>query len=259
MKISQIRNATMIIHIADKVILVDPMLAPKGAIPSLKYATSTRRKNPLVDLPDQTDALLKEVTHCIITHCQKGHFDHLDKAGTKWLRENNIPVYCSIQDADFLKKKGLDVHALNSNEANPFLGGSVSLVPCVHGRGIVGKMMAHGFGYAIKLPNEPSLYITGDTILTDEVRAFVLNHKPEVVVLPAGGARFDMGGDIIMGFDEAIQMGTLTKSYIIANHLEALDHCPVTRESLKTEIHRKGWSERYFVPSDGETLTVEAV
>jgi len=258
MKITQIRNATIIIHLADKVILVDPMLAPKGLIPSLKYAVSKRRRNPLVDLPDRTEALLAKVTHCLITHCQKGHFDHLDKAGTKWLRENSIPVYCSTQDATYLKEKGLDVHPLSSTGVNDFLGGTVSLVPCLHGKGLIGKMMAHGFGFSIQLPNEPSLYITGDTIMTNEVRSFVLDQIPEVIVLPAGGARFDLGGDIIMGLDGAIQMGALTNSRIIANHLEALDHCPVTRKALQTEIDKKGWRDRFFIPCDGETLTMDA-
>lgn len=81
--ITQIRNATIVIQVEDKVILVDPMLAPKGAIPSLKYATAQRQRNPLVPLPNNTEELLKQFTHCLITHCQKGHFDHLDRAAVK--------------------------------------------------------------------------------------------------------------------------------------------------------------------------------
>ena len=48
MKITQLRNATIVIEVGENVILVDPMLAPKEAIPSLKYFTGNNRRNPLV-------------------------------------------------------------------------------------------------------------------------------------------------------------------------------------------------------------------
>src|SRR3712207_1589867 len=80
MKITQLRNATAVVDIGPYRILVDPMLAPKGALPPLKLF-DRRERNPVVDLPPVADALLASVTHCLITHCQKGHFDHLDRAG----------------------------------------------------------------------------------------------------------------------------------------------------------------------------------
>ena len=230
------------------------MLAPKSAIPSLKYVTTKRRKNPLVDLPEGTEKILEKVTHCLITHCQKGHFDHLDRAGTKWLKANKIPVYCSDQDAEFLRKKGLYVHVLKANIQNDFLDGSIHLIPCVHGEGFIGKLMAHGFGYVLKLPDEPSIYITGDTILTDDVRNCIKEMEPQWTVLPAGGARFDIGRDIIMGIAEAIKVGELSKGQIIANHLESLDHCPVTRKELRAEVLIKRWQTKFYIPDDGETL-----
>lgn len=261
MKITQIRNATILIEtmVEGKAqgILVDPMFAPKGAIPSLKYATKSRRRNPLVELPLNMDELKTRVTCCLITHCQKGHFDHLDRAATKWLRENNIPVYCSTQDSEFLTKKGLAVHTLAPSNENKFLSGSVELIPCLHGEGFIGKMMAHGYGYHIQLPDEPSLYITGDTILTKEVKAFVSRIQPDTIVLPAGGANFDLGGEIIMGLSEAIEMGELAEGKLVANHLESLDHCPVTRESIKSETRLRGWEHRFFVPEDGESINFD--
>lgn len=256
MKLTQLRNATIVIESGDKIILVDPMLAPKASIPSLKYFTGNNRRNPLVALPDQTEEILSRVTHCLITHCQKGHFDHLDKAGTRWLRENKIPVYCSAQDADFLKNKKLDVHPLSENSKNSFLSGTITLVPCLHGRGMIGKLMAHGFGFFIQLENEPSLYITGDTVLTNVVEKFVNENQPKWIVLPAGGARFNLGGDIIMGKQEALQLASISKGNLVANHLEALDHCPVSRTELRDAAIEHGIHNRLFVPEDGESLVL---
>jgi L-ascorbate metabolism protein UlaG (beta-lactamase superfamily) len=259
MKITQIRNATILIEVMiegkQQGILVDPMFAPMGAIPSLKYATTSRRRNPLVELPSNMDELKKRVTYCLITHCQKGHFDHLDRTATKWLRENNILVYCSTQDSAFLKKKGLAVHSLDPSIENKFLNGSIELIPCLHGKGFIGKMMAHGYGYHIQLPDEPSLYVTGDTILTKQVKDFITRTQPDTIVLPAGGANFDIGGEIIMGLSEAIEMGEFAKGKLLANHLESLDHCPVTRESIQSEIQIRAWEQRFFVPDDGESIS----
>ena len=258
MKVTQIRNATILIESIvegnKQGILVDPMFAPMSAIPSLKYATTTRRRNPLVELPSNIDELKSRVTCCLITHCQKGHFDHLDRAATKWLRENNIPVYCSTQDSAFLKKKGLEVFTLAPSTENRFLNGSIKLIPCLHGEGLIGKMMAHGYGYHIQLPDEPSIYVSGDTILTKEVKNFITVTQPAIVVIPAGGAIFDLGSEIIMGLTEAIEIGEFATGHVIANHLEALDHCPVTRESIHSEIEVKGWKHRFFVPDDGESF-----
>ena len=255
MKITQLRNATLVIEANDKVILVDPMLAPKGAIPALKYLTARRRRNPLVDLPENSHALLERVTHCLITHCQKGHFDHLDRAGAKWLRERNIPIYCMAGDASFLLKKGLKVLPLKEqSEEQGFLNGSIVPIPCVHGRGIVGSLMAHGYGYFVTLPDEPSLYIAGDTILTAAVEACLKNRKPDISVLPAGGARFDVGGDIIMGAEDILKASRISSGKIIANHLEALDHCPVTREDLVKMRAMENQENKLLIPDDGESL-----
>lgn len=259
MKITQLRNATVIVEANGKVILVDPMLAPMGAIPPLKYFTGSRRRNPLVELPEITSALLERVTHCLITHCQKGHFDHLDRAGVKWLRERQVPIFCMEGDADYLAKKGLTVLPLKArDEAQAFLGGTIVPIPCVHGRGVVGSMMAHGHGYFIQLQGEPSLYIAGDTVLTNDVKKCLSQCKPDIAVLPAGGARFDVGGDIIMGVDDVIAASHLTSGTVIANHLEALDHCPVTRKGLAGRCRRENLEHKLLIPEDGETLQFDA-
>jgi len=257
MKITQLRNATIIIQFNDQVILVDPMLAPKGAIPSLKYATTSKRRNPLVELPEISQEQLAMVTHCLITHCQKGHFDHLDRVGAKWLRENNIPVLCAQTDEKYLRKKGLNVKVLSSNRSNQEFGGTIDLIKCIHGEGFIGKFMAHGVGYVLKMPNQPSLYIAGDTILSKDVRECIELHQPDITVVPAGGAKFDLGSELIMDGKDAIEVGHLSRGNVIANHLEALDHCPVSRHEVLKMVEELNWEKRFHVPHDGETLTFQ--
>lgn len=254
MRITQLRNATLIVHAGPFHILVDPMLAPKDALPPLRLFA--RQRNPTVDLPANAAIALAHVTHCLITHCQKGHFDHLDRAGKQWLRERQIPVICTPHDAAHLRQRGLNVQPLPANHATPqpFLTGTIRTVRCTHGLGLVGALMEHGVGYLIALPGEPTLYLSGDTVLTDTVRQFVRQHQPDVCVVPAGGAHFDLGGDIIMGVDEVIAFAHIATGRIIANHLEALSHCPVRRDDLRRAAAADGLSGRLLIPEDGATV-----
>lgn len=256
MKIHQIRNATLLIELGNEGILVDPMLAAKHALPRLRLVGATQR-NPIVELPEAVDSLLERATLGLITHCQKGHFDHLDRCGRQFLRQRRIPVVCTPHDHRFLERSGILARPLPAGhpEPSPFLGGSIQTVRCVHGRGLVGRFMEHGVGYFIALPGMPTLYLAGDTVLTDEIRAFVTRMKPDLCVVPAGGARFDVGGEIIMGRQDVIELARLSEGTVIANHLEALSHCPVSRHELRCAALQAGLQDRLLVPEDGETMS----
>jgi L-ascorbate metabolism protein UlaG (beta-lactamase superfamily) len=253
--ITQLRNATILVRIGVYTILVDPMLAPKDMLPPLRVLDGLRR-NPTVELPVGTAELLDTVTHCLITHCQKGHFDHLDRPGKRWLRERQIPVICTPHDASYLRKRGLNVQELDANHRDgvPFLGGTIRTLRCIHGRGLVGRLMEHGVGYLIELPGEPSLFLAGDTVMNSDLREFVAQYQPDVSVLPAGGARFDIGGEILMNPAEVVEFARIAHGMVVANHLEALSHCPVTRGEMSEAARHAGLLARLTIPRDGETV-----
>ena len=256
MKLTHIRNATLLLEFEHQNqpvgLLIDPMLAGLGALPTLKWFGGRRRRNPLVELPPTAQALLGHVTHALITHCQRGHFDHLDSKGRRFLREHATPVFCMPRDDAFLRGTGLLTQCLDGAKAQAFFGERITPVPCLHGRGIVGKLMEHGHGYFIDLPGEPTVYIAGDTLLTEPVRHALTVLQPDIAVLPAGGARFDLGGDIIMGPTDIGAALQLTSGIIVANHLEALDHCPATRAELLHLAQTMGEHKRLLVPADGQ-------
>lgn len=256
MKITQLRNATLILEIGVYRILVDPMLAAKAALPPLRLFDGLRLRNPIVELPAVSAAALESVTHCLITHCQKGHFDHLDSVGKRWLREKQIPVICTPHDAHYLSQRGLKVQALAGQHQQPqaFFEGYIQTMRCTHGLGLVGKFMEHGVGYLITLPGEPSIYLCGDSVYTPEIGDFLRLHQPQICVIPAGGASFDIGQDLIMGVADAITFSQAASGIVVANHLEALSHCPVSRAELARAVSAAGLSERFYIPEDGETL-----
>lgn len=255
MLIHHIRNATLLLSTGDKRIIVDPIFSPAGALPPFRWITPHRRRNPVVDLPPEAEELILRITHALITHCRKGHVDHLDRPAIEFLKEREIPVYCSEDDADYLKKRNLKVRSLRRKIENPFLNdGVIKPVPCRHGRGWISHFMSNGVGYYIRLPGEPTLYITGDTVLTEEVRKTIIEYQPDWLVLAAGGARLDFGNSLLMSEEELYKSIKLSEGRVILNHLEALDHCPVTRSELLRFYTKKSLQQRVIIPEDGERI-----
>lgn len=254
MKITQIRNATLIIEIDQGSILVDPMLARKSTLPKLKYYQSKHR-NPLVELPKAFEELKRNIKYAMITHCQKGHFDHLDRAGVRWLVKNQIQTFCTPHDYSYLNKKGICTQLLE-DKCSPFFNGTIEQVPARHTTGWLTPFMEHGTGYFIKLPNQPTLYLMGDTILTDDIREFLHVNKPDCIVAPTGKAQFDIGAPLLLNEKEILELASLSEGKIIANHMDALDHCRITRLDLIALLKKHDLLQMFHIPNDGETLTI---
>jgi L-ascorbate metabolism protein UlaG (beta-lactamase superfamily) len=254
MKITQIRNATLVIEYKNNYILVDPMLADQGAIPRFRYIGINRR-NPLVELPTEFYALKEKINYGLITHCQKGHVDHLDRRGEKYFRERGIEVFSTAHDKVYLIDKGIKVHSFNE-VVNPFFDGTIELVNARHATGFMSLLMEHGVGFFIKLPEEKSVYLVGDTILTDEIREFIKSNQPDYIVAPTGLAKFDIGSPLLLTERDIVELGHLSEGIIIANHMEALDHCRISRNDLKQILDKNGLTDKFLIPQDGETIKI---
>ena len=92
MKITQVRNATLLIHYAGTRFLIDPMLAPKGSYPGFEGMANSHLRNPLVELPLPMATLL-EVDAVIVTHDHLDHWDDVAKAKIP----KHLPCSCSIK------------------------------------------------------------------------------------------------------------------------------------------------------------------
>lgn len=264
MKIHHLRNATFVIESGSNRILIDPMLSEKGKLPPFAYLRHKPERNPVVPLPDSAAQILNSITCCLITHSRTfgikalQHTDHLDAPGESFLRDNDIPVVCPKQDAAYLKKCGLRVETeLSYWEPQSFLDGEITAVPAQHGHGWIHHFMANGAGFYLRLSGEPSIYISGDTVYTNDTEQALTELKPDIAVAAAGGAGLDIGGPILMPLEEIVRFARTAPGKVIANHLEALNHCPITRLQLKQTLKDKGLLSKTFIPDDGETLRIE--
>jgi len=254
MKIHHLRNATLVIEVGDKFILVDPMLGEAGTIMPFTFFRFMAAKNPIVQLPHNSHSILEKVTHCLITH---QHPDQIDRAGKKFLRERNIPVVCSEADAGDYHTMGLNVtHKLKYWKSESFLCGTITGIPARHGYGFISAFMGNVMGFHIDLLDAPSGYISADTIYTIDVESVLATFKPDVVVVACGSAQLDIGKPLLMTMDDIIKFVKKSPRRVIANHLESLNHCPTKRIQLQERLKQEGLIEKVLIPDDGETILV---
>ncbi|PWJ41106.1 MBL fold metallo-hydrolase [Sediminitomix flava] len=254
MKFQHFRNATLVIEAGDKVILVDPMLGDKGTQPTFTLFRFKAQKNPIVPLPENCFPVLERVTHCLITH---QHPDHIDKAAEEWLIRKNIPVICSEKDEKHFRKKGLAVsQVIKYWETADFLGGSIMGIPATHGYGFVAKPMGNVMGYFIELPDQPSIYISADTVYTPDVDKALREFQPDITVAACGTAQLDLFKPLLMTPDEIVKFIQNSPKKVICNHMEAVNHCPTTRAKLKARLEKEGLLDKVYIPEDGDTFEV---
>ncbi len=224
------------------------MLCKPGGLPGFRMFRGERRRNPLVPLPEHYNQWLDQVDACLLTH---QHPDHLDLKAKRWIKQHNIPLLIHPQDYKKLRKEGLPVELHTDHN----FGIQIKPVRAQHGPGLIGWLMGKGTGWLIKADNHPSLYITGDTIYTPELEQVLAHEKPQVVIAPAGAANFGLGPDILFPFPQLIQLANQVSGALIFNHLEALDHCLITRGQLREALPTSQYPNVY-IPQDGELIEI---
>lgn len=251
MRYTLLRNATALLEYGGSIFLVDPALDPAGARPPVAN-TPNQRPNPLVDLPDVWDAGVRDAGALIVTHL---HMDHFDETAAAVL-DHALPLFGQPEDRERLAGRGfMDLRPVEREAAF----GDIRLLrtPAEHGTGEIGQRMAPVSGYVLSAPGEPTLYIAGDTIWCDAVAATFAEHRPDIIVVNAGGARFNEGDPIVMTAEDVAQVASAAPAaLVIVVHLEAINHCLETRAYYRERLPALGVDMgRIRIPDDGETIS----
>jgi L-ascorbate metabolism protein UlaG (beta-lactamase superfamily) len=115
--------------------------------------------------------------------------------------------------------------------------------------------MAPVSGYVLSRVGEPTIYIAGDTVWCPEVAAAIETHKPDIIVVNAGAAQFLEGGPITMDAADVLQVCTAAPGAdVIAVHMDAINHCILTRRGLREALDHSPAKSRVRIPQDGEEL-----
>lgn len=252
MHLRLIRNATLRLEVGGRRLLVDPMLDPAGARPPVEGADDDRR-NPLVELPEPAEVVVAGIDAVLVTHMHQDHFD----ATAAQLLPKDVPVLCQPEDAERLRGHGFnDVRPVE--EKGEFDGVELTRTAARHGSGTTAEQLAPVSGFVLRDGSGRTLYIAGDTVLYDAVEAVLDQHRPDVVVVNASGARLSGGEPIVMDADDVIAVARRApEARIVAVHLEAIGHCPQTRADLHQRLHEQELTDRVTVPEDGVAVPVD--
>lgn len=244
-----IRNATLRIQYAGKIILVDPLLAAKGAYSP--FAGGAR--NPTVDLPAPAGEIIKDIDLVLVSHT---HSDHFDKAARELL-PRTVKLINQPADEDYFKKTEFS-NTETLHDHIVWNGIDIYRTGGKHGSGELGKKMGTVSGFVLKAKGQPCIYIIGDSTWTDEVEQSIEKYQPDFIVANTGGARFPGFEDspILMDEEQCISLLKASgKAKVIAVHMEALDHCATTRSSLQEKVHLvHGKKNKLRIPRDGEQI-----
>lgn len=261
--LQHIRNATMKLKGGETTILIDPMLDPAGAFPGFAGTYRSDLRNPLTPLPMPIEELLADVDAVVLTHT---HEDHWDEAAQKAIPKN-IPFYVqNEEDASLIRQQGFtNVRVMKPTDE--FGGIKFDRAQCRHGTEAmyanpeIGKALGDVMGVVFTTPDGKKTYLAADTVWFEGVDNAIKTHKPDVIVLNAGGAAFDLDGPfkadplMIMGKKDVLRATKAAPNAdIVAVHMDAVNHMTVDRKDLAEYVREQGIRDRVLIPFDGEKM-----
>ncbi len=248
-RIQLMRNATCVIRYGGKTLLLDPFLSDVGVLPAFNNSPNPR-PNPLVALPIPAAQIVNGIDAVFITHT---HVDHWDPPAQMLLPKSS-PLFVQPPNAAAMTRAGFtDVRAIDATAS--FDGITIARTGGQHGSGDTGRRMGAVSGYVLKRPGAPTVYLAGDTIWCPEVADAIRTHRPDIIMVNAGAAQFLEGGPITMDVPDVIKVcEAAPQATVIAVHMEAVNHCVLTREGLRAGLSAASVKSKVLIPKDGEQI-----
>ena len=259
MKITQIRNATVLVEYNETKFLIDPWLMPKDCMEGFESAVNSHIRQPRVELPLEIEKIT-DVDAVIITHIHPDHWDDYAKNALK----KDIKIFVQSEfDKNYMLKEGFKNVEILSTNGTTYEKVSLYKTSTQHGKREILKPLCESIGMpydamgvVFKSKNEKTLYIAGDTIWCNEVDEAIREHKPEIIIVNACAATVLNGERLIMNIDDIKQViKNSPKSTIIASHMDTVSHLTITRKDLK-EFKEKESIQNFLIPEDSEVLTL---
>lgn len=209
MKVTYLGHACVNIQIEGAHFLVDPFISA----------------NPLAGHIDINSI---EATYILLTHA---HADHiLDTEAIA--KRTGAPLITNPEILDHYRKLGLDGHDMNIGGSHRFLDGKVKIkmVKAVHSSSFPdGSYGGNPAGFLINYKDQ-TIYISGDTALTMDMKIIPHQYKVDLAILP-------IGNNYTMGVRDALTAAKFVETNnVLGVHYDTFDVIKIDKEASKRKF-----------------------
>ena len=249
----QIRNATVKLQYPGGTFMIDPWLTDACDPIEREQAVATRRfiPKPVCPLPAPVGALVCDVDWFLLTHCHPDHFsaDHLPA---------DAPLVCQSEaDVGEVARLGFTNVRRFRDGVMRFGDITVYRVEARHGENEeTAVAMGPCSGFVFECPGEKTVYVAGDTVYCDGVRAVIERFQPDVIVVNACDARWKYGRLIMNAEDVMKTCACAPDSLVIASHMEAVSHAHLSRKQLREALTGSPYAGQVRIPEGGESIAI---
>jgi L-ascorbate metabolism protein UlaG (beta-lactamase superfamily) len=255
-----IGNATVLIRYAGFTILTDPtFIHMHEKVQLFPTITSTRLTNPALDIEE-----LPPLDLVVLSHF---HGDHFDQVAVRKL-DKSIPIVTTPHATEELSiREFTKLHRLETWESISFVKDDIQLniiaMPGIHGKLPVAVFLPQVMGSILDFQTKDGqrllrLYITGDTLVFDDIKE-IPKHYPDVdVALLHLGGTMAMGIMLTMDAKEGVEMFRIIHpKKAIPIHYNDYDVFKSPLEDFQRLAKETGIEERIHYLKHGETYTFE--
>ncbi|MEN7547628.1 MBL fold metallo-hydrolase [Rapidithrix thailandica] len=254
--IQLIRNATVVVELNNQKLLVDPILADKGTEPPIPF--SNQLKNPTISLPVDKMTLVRHTDAVLLTHYHPDHFDQ----GAEKIIPKEMLIFCQPGDDEKLKAKGF--HNLQVVDSTvQWEGVVISRFRASHHEGATGEPpFGESSSFHLQTDRE-SIFFTGDAVFDTRLKASLKKLQPPVIVANSGECTFSEENPVLapgvtmtLTTQEIKEMARFFPgSKIIAVHMDAINHCGLSKQEMRQFIEKESLNGQIVVPDEGDTIS----
>ena len=234
--ITHIGGPTALIEIGEWRILTDPTFDPAGGKYRFGWGTGSKKTTA----PAIAAAEVGRIDAVLLSHDH--HEDNLDAAGRALLPAAGV-VVTTVPGAKRLggATRGLADWETTRLEAPGKPSIEITATPCRHGPPLSKPIVGDVIGFALAWEGQPDgvLWISGDTVLYDGVRAVPDRLDVDIAVLHLGNVHFPISGPIhyTLSAAEAVELcGLLKPRVTVPIHYEGWSHFVQGRDGIEAEL-----------------------
>jgi L-ascorbate metabolism protein UlaG (beta-lactamase superfamily) len=190
----------------------------------------------------------------LVTH---PHFDHFSDVLPLLKDDSALKVVTQFEIGEWLKGHGIkedQIFGMNTGGTLSFKDARITMVPAVHTSSVAEgngqRALGAPIGYVIRFADGFTIYNTGDTAVTMEMKIVHELYKPDLVILPIGDF-FTMGAE-----QAAYALHLLKPKFAIGGHWHTWGEMPPgTPEALEKEMAKYDLPTQLIKLKPGESLT----